>query len=106
LKAPRPSKAAPKLLIYMRPLGLAGLAVRRQAGRPNHGHGACRLGRDPGGNAAQQRAQHRMLPRADDDMVDMIDLGEFQDGGGRVDGLDDVDGQPVVIEFQRRSITT
>ncbi len=42
------------------------------------------------------RAASRILPRADDDVVDQIDRAEFQDGGCRIDRLQHMHGQPVV----------
>src|SRR5216684_7364703 len=55
------------------------LVQRCQPRRPHHRHSAWRLRRHFGGDAAEQRARKRILARANDDMIDMIDFGKFQD---------------------------
>ena len=75
------------------------LVQRGQPRRPHHGNGAGRLRRHLGGDAAEQRAHKRILPRADDDMIDMIDFGKFQDRRRGIDGLQHMDRKPVFIEL-------
>ena len=41
--------------------------------------------------------------RTDDDVVDMIDIGEFQDRRRRIDRLEHVHREPALVELQRRS---
>ena len=72
---------------------------RRQPRRPHHGNSTGRFRRYFGGDAAEQRAHKRILARADDDMIDMIDFGKFQDRRRGIDGLEDVYREPVFIEL-------
>src|SRR5262249_18420420 len=50
-----------------------------RAWRPDHRHRAGRLEGDLAGHAAEARQHAGMLARADDDVVDVIDIGELQD---------------------------
>jgi hypothetical protein len=81
---------------------LAGTFLPSQRGqprRPHHGHGARRFRRYLGGDAAEQRAQHRSLPRPDDDMIDMIGFGEFQDRRRGIDRLKHMHREAAFIEL-------
>jgi hypothetical protein len=73
--------------------------AERGARRSHHSHGADRFGGDLGRDAAQKRAHHRILARADHDMIDLIDRGEFQDRGCRIDRFQHMHREPALIEF-------
>jgi hypothetical protein len=52
---------------------------RGQPRRPYNGDGTGRFRRHFGRDIAKQRPRKRILPRADDDVIDMIGSGKFQD---------------------------
>src|SRR3954464_13438266 len=85
-------------------LGIHGSALTRGPGvfrwplRPHHRDRADSLRGDLGRDAAEPRAQHRVLARADDEMVDLVGLDEFENGGGGVDGLQHMHREPTIVE--------
>ena len=71
---------------------------RCQARRADDGHRTDCFRRHLGGDAAQERAPQRALPRADDDMIDMTGFSKFEDCGRGIDGLQDMGREPALLE--------
>ena len=51
--------------------------------------------------AAEQRATERALPCPDQEVIDAVRPHEVENGGGRIDRLEHVHGQPLVLELER-----
>lgn len=63
--------------------------------RSNDGDGARRFRRHFGGHAAKQIAQQGILSRADNDVVDMVGAGEFEDRVGRIDRFENMGAEAI-----------
>src|SRR4051794_29824011 len=66
----------------------------------NDGYAARSLRGDLGGNTSQQLAQHRVLTRADQDMVDVVGLREFENGRCGIDCLKHMNGEALALQLQ------
>src|SRR5450830_1722982 len=65
------------------------------------GNGTGGLRSNLGGHAAEQLAQQGTLTRADQDVIDAVDLRKFKNGCGGIDRLDHMHGEMGVRKLQR-----